>query len=327
MAEAVISRVSIKIPTFFKTNIAIWLKTVDGAFAISGIVNERTKYYHIISNLPPEILQSVEDKLDDTTLTPYTTLKTALLSRNAPTVDVNVEDLLSRHQLGDNLPSAFLRELQSTMRKINPDANVENDPILKWAFGRGLPTNVREIMSAQDPTANLQTLAAVADRVFQVSKLKQTNVFSVNKPVEHEEDNLEINRIKHSRQGQSSQEFPKSHNTIPHNNNGQQWQNDNNNHQQWHNDNNHDSQQQFINQNVHPSFNSNNNNNDQQWRGGNNRGGHNAFGYGNGNQQQNPRFQSSSGTGNFARGLCHFHARFGFRAFRCVAPCTWTEKN
>ena len=54
-----INAISINLPPFWKNNSAGWLITMQSQFIKTGIINEETKYHHIISSLTDDLTGKV----------------------------------------------------------------------------------------------------------------------------------------------------------------------------------------------------------------------------------------------------------------------------
>jgi hypothetical protein len=62
MAQAEgVYRVALKLPQFWLEDVDLWLEQVDGAFVVSQITEERTKYAYVIKELPPAVICQVRD--------------------------------------------------------------------------------------------------------------------------------------------------------------------------------------------------------------------------------------------------------------------------
>ncbi|GFQ67427.1 uncharacterized protein TNCT_110911 [Trichonephila clavata] len=76
-----VSRVVVKIPPVWKTNIPPWLKQCETAFSLARITNDETKFSHLIANIDSETLEHVSDIILNLPVTDkYLTLKNRLTS-------------------------------------------------------------------------------------------------------------------------------------------------------------------------------------------------------------------------------------------------------
>jgi hypothetical protein len=56
-----VSRVSLKIPPFWKSNPALWFKQLESQFINCGIVQDSTKYHAVVAAIESNILSEVSD--------------------------------------------------------------------------------------------------------------------------------------------------------------------------------------------------------------------------------------------------------------------------
>ena len=73
MAELPPINTQLKISPFYKNNPAVWFRQLDAAFSLAGISSSRTKYLHLITLLPEEVVSGV-DHIED-----FDHLKSAVL--------------------------------------------------------------------------------------------------------------------------------------------------------------------------------------------------------------------------------------------------------
>jgi hypothetical protein len=59
--QETISRVSLKIPPFWKSNPALWFKQLESQFINCGIVQDSTKYHAVVAAVESNILSEVSD--------------------------------------------------------------------------------------------------------------------------------------------------------------------------------------------------------------------------------------------------------------------------
>jgi hypothetical protein len=66
----------VRLPPFWAERPAVWFAQADVQFSLADISNERTKVYHIISELYHRYAADVEDIISSLPQNPYTALKT-----------------------------------------------------------------------------------------------------------------------------------------------------------------------------------------------------------------------------------------------------------
>ncbi len=65
VAPAPVTAVSVKLPSFWIDNPRAWFIQADSQFAISNITVSTTKFYHILSSLPKEVIDTVVDIVEE----------------------------------------------------------------------------------------------------------------------------------------------------------------------------------------------------------------------------------------------------------------------
>lgn len=164
-ANVGVGRVAVRLPQYFSN--AAWNVQVESAFHISGVTSQITKYHHLVSSLPPTVLQQISDKLDATGPNPYDRIMEVILVRMNPSKSNTLSDLFnSQADLGDQKPSTLLRVMRQQLRSVQPMADPEQDQLLRWAFMQKLPISCRQILAGQGPTATLSSVAEIADSIM-----------------------------------------------------------------------------------------------------------------------------------------------------------------
>jgi hypothetical protein len=59
--SAEVSRVAVQLPPFYAEEPEIWFSSVEAQFALAGMTEERTKFYHILSRLDHRYAREVRD--------------------------------------------------------------------------------------------------------------------------------------------------------------------------------------------------------------------------------------------------------------------------
>jgi len=158
------SHIQVRIPPFFK-NIANWFIQVEAAFELANISSQKTKYFHVLTSLPPDILETLTSAMDCSCNSSYEKLKQALLKENTMTAAQALRcltELGTKHQLK---PTKLLEELRKCHRIIQPNADLNKCESIKQQFLAALPTSNRHhLISFQ--SLNLEELSAKANNHF-----------------------------------------------------------------------------------------------------------------------------------------------------------------
>ncbi|PRD28528.1 UNVERIFIED_CONTAM: hypothetical protein NCL1_32110 [Trichonephila clavipes] len=77
-----VGRIALRLPVFWRNNIALWIRQCDSAFVLSQITQDETKYAVLVSMLDPETLTHVSDFiLSSPAANKYKTLSDRLISQ------------------------------------------------------------------------------------------------------------------------------------------------------------------------------------------------------------------------------------------------------
>jgi hypothetical protein len=90
-----VSRVSLKIPPFWKSNPALWFKQLESQFINCGIVQHSTKYHAVVAAIESNILSEVSDiimKTPENNM--YEKLKTTMINRFSEPETTKLKKLL-----------------------------------------------------------------------------------------------------------------------------------------------------------------------------------------------------------------------------------------
>ncbi|CAN7939286.1 unnamed protein product, partial [Ixodes hexagonus] len=160
--------VQLRLPVFRAKNPRAWFSQVEAQFHLRHITTQTSRYYHVVSALPPELA----DELDDILALPppddaYDHLKRTILARKTESEtsrtlknQVRLQQLLNTEELGDRRPSQLLHRMRQLLGE---QASDFNNPILRELFLHRLPQGMRMALA---PAADipLDRLAEMADR-------------------------------------------------------------------------------------------------------------------------------------------------------------------
>ncbi|GFX15063.1 uncharacterized protein TNCV_4898301 [Trichonephila clavipes] len=108
-----VARIALRLPTFWKSNVRLWIAQCDHAFTFSGISSDDTKYSALVANLDAETLSYVSDiVLSPPNSDKYHTLSQRLITQFSDSETQKIKKLLTDLQLGDEKPSHLLRKMK-----------------------------------------------------------------------------------------------------------------------------------------------------------------------------------------------------------------------
>jgi hypothetical protein len=159
---AEVSEVAVRLPPFWAEQPAVWFAQAEAQFALAGISSEKTKFFHVISQLDHRCAAQLKDIITSPPeQSPYTTLKAELVRRLTPAREHRIRQLLTLEEMGDRTPSQFLRDL----RNLVPDVP---DDFLRNIWSSRLPPNIQAMLAFQ-PDASLDAAARCADIASEVA--------------------------------------------------------------------------------------------------------------------------------------------------------------
>jgi hypothetical protein len=100
------------LPPFWVERPAVWFAQAEAQFFLAGVNSEKTKFFHVISQLDHRYAAEVEDITFPPERDPYTTLRTELVQWLFPSREQRIRQLLTPEEMGDRKPSQFLRHLR-----------------------------------------------------------------------------------------------------------------------------------------------------------------------------------------------------------------------
>jgi hypothetical protein len=157
-----VCRVAVRLPPFWPERPAVWFAQAEAQFALAGISSEKTKFFHVISQLDHRCVARLEDIITSPPeQSSYNTLKTKLVRRLTPSREHRIRQLLTAEEMGDRKPSEFLRDLRSLVPEVSDD-------FLRSIWSSRLPPNIQAMLAFQ-PGASLDSAALCEDSVSEVA--------------------------------------------------------------------------------------------------------------------------------------------------------------
>lgn len=155
--------VAVKLPDFWRNDPAMWFAQAEAQFALSGVVRDHTKFYHIVAKVDQGIICHISDLVaDPPEQNKYPAVKARLISRFEVSPQGKLEQLLGSCDLGDMRPTHLLAKMQELSTGLNVNAE-----LLKMLFLQRMPGNVKAILTISD--GSLSKLAEMADKMLESS--------------------------------------------------------------------------------------------------------------------------------------------------------------
>lgn len=191
---AAISPITLKIPPFWPADPEVWFAQVEAQFTTRGITTQRTKFDHVVAALTPEYATEVRDLiLHPPGTDPYDSLKKELIRRTTASEQRRLQRLFTSEDLGDGTPSQLLRRMKQLL---GDKADTADPSFLRELFLQRLPSNVRMVLASAKETEDLESLAALADRVAEVSSPSVSAIETTQLSAEVEHLRTEITDLK-----------------------------------------------------------------------------------------------------------------------------------
>ncbi|CAE1284077.1 unnamed protein product [Acanthosepion pharaonis] len=168
-------------PPFHEGNIKNWFLLMEAIFTVRRITDQKTKFGHVVTLLPPAIVDEVSDFLEGVPeVEPYARLKEAILRRMGRTEETLIRELFSNLTCDGRTPSQLLRFMKSRLGK-----NTMADSILKSLWLDRLPTTITQILAPMSENTPTDQLADAADRIYSQLDHRTTPVHSAEATSDH----------------------------------------------------------------------------------------------------------------------------------------------
>nr|XP_037272726.1 uncharacterized protein LOC119164606 [Rhipicephalus microplus] len=152
----------LKLPHFWPQNPRVWFSQIEAHFELRRITSQQSKYLHVVSALPPDIADALDDVLASTpSEKPYDELKSTILKRLEVSEQSRLQQLLSHEELGDQRPSLLHRMRQLLGQQVSEE---RRHPLLRELFLQRLPLSTQMILAGSDDVT-LERLGQLADRI------------------------------------------------------------------------------------------------------------------------------------------------------------------
>ena len=165
-----------KIPSFFRSDPAVWFMQVEASLRNARITVESTKAYFVSAAVDAEVVACVKDIVSESPPSSdvYQRIKSRVIATFACSAESNLRKLLKGQVPTDGKPSLVLSRLR------NLNVGKCDDAVIRSIFLEQLPANHRAILAATG-SDDLDRLAEIADKIADHSGPVETHIASATK--------------------------------------------------------------------------------------------------------------------------------------------------
>lgn len=179
--EVIAAQVPLKLPIFWANRAALWFLQCETQFRMRGFKADQTKYDHVISVLPPDIMELISDTLMDPPQgDKYEALKKILIERCQDSETRRLDALLNKVDLGDTRPSELFRKMES----LAGDFQLINKQLLKKLWIGKLPSSIQTCLIAIEGTQTPEELFNIADKLYDATEHNKISAVKKENPSE-----------------------------------------------------------------------------------------------------------------------------------------------
>ena len=159
--HAPVNRVTMKPPSFYRTNPTVWFRQMESQFVLAGITNDTTKYHHILAAIPEDVAINLPMEIED-----YSSLKDSITQAYQKSKTELIEEALGTTSLDGQKPSVCLLRIQRKLSECH--LTMDND-VIKHRLMQAMRISTRSSLSAH---LDLPTdkFAKLADTIYSYSK-------------------------------------------------------------------------------------------------------------------------------------------------------------
>ena len=161
IVDANISKVSLKIPSFWKIDPKVWFYQLECQFRVNRITSDQSKFDYVISSIDPEVLSHIYEVITDPPReNKYETVKDLLIAAYADSEQQKTQKLLHELELGDQRPSLLLTKMRNLA-----NGKVDEE-FLRTLWLQRLPRELRAIVSTGGVDLNI--VSKMADQIWEM---------------------------------------------------------------------------------------------------------------------------------------------------------------
>lgn len=175
-----VDAVAVKLPVFWTSSPVAWFASAEAQFAIRGITQDDTRYYHVVASLDTTTAtRAVSILSSPPTANKYAAIKKFLTSAYELSESERASALFSMPGLGDSKPSELMDSMLALLGSHTPCF------LFRHLFLQQLPDYVRAPL-APSVTVDYRELAQEADKIYLAGRntIQEVNLHkkNINKP-------------------------------------------------------------------------------------------------------------------------------------------------
>lgn len=167
---------SLKLIPFWANNPTTWFIQAEAQFKIAKITSESSRFYHVLSALPQEVIESIVDFIQSPPeVDLYSNIKKVLIERHSLSVEKRLEKIISNEDIGDRKPSDFYRSL----KQLAGTSGTIGDQLIRKLWLRRLPQSINLALIPQ-AEKDIADVLVLADKIWEATQIQ--NISSVVLP-------------------------------------------------------------------------------------------------------------------------------------------------
>lgn len=180
-----INAISIKLPPFWPDSAEPWFIIAEAQFNLNRISSENTKYTHLLTALPADIIQNNLDLIQNPTdpARLYSNFKKNIIARLSPSEEQRISKVLYHTEIGDKRPSEFYRHLIQLVGR----SDELGSRVIKKLFVDRLPKSIQRALIPLEKLP-LNEQLEIADKLWEAENFNSRHLSAVSNNSNFEKD-------------------------------------------------------------------------------------------------------------------------------------------
>lgn len=185
-----IQHISVKVPEFADTYVQGWFNLLEAQFALRSISQESTKFFNLLSSLPPSVISNIPKETINSRN--YGETKAIILQQYEKSKPEMLEKLLASTTITGR-PSERLQEMITLADKVGA-----SHELIRHKFFKTLPPNIAQILASHD-SIGLQAMGRLANDLMAIQPYNNyPSVHEIEaKPKSYNNNSMNRNQYNH----------------------------------------------------------------------------------------------------------------------------------